>query len=158
MDYYPNTIMEATPFIERRAPSGTDPLGGGVTPYLVQEKASCTIVGGFLSQGVSSGQAMYQVLGNASGTNAAPHDRSTIAVDALSQLAMRRVALIRAKNASANPSVELRERLRILNERMNQQSPRVTEAHIRSIEDATTLGEQVAVRRAARMALLAKQG
>jgi hypothetical protein len=156
MDYYPNTVIEATPFIERRAPSGADPLGGNATPYLVENQAPSTIVGGFLDQGVSSGRASYQIAGQGGGTYATQLTAPEEPMDALTQLAMRRVALIRARNASANPSVELRERLRILNERMNQQSPRVTDAHIRSLEDATNLGEQVAARRAARMALLAK--
>jgi hypothetical protein len=155
MDYYPNTVIEATPFIERRAPTDTAPLGGSVTPYLVEKKAPGTVVG-FLDQGVSSGRASYQAVREGVGTYATQVAAPEQPANAITQLAMRRVALIRARNASANPSLELRERLRILNERMNQQSPRVTEAHIRSIEDATTLGEQVAARRAARMALLAR--
>jgi len=156
MDYYPNTIIEATPFIERRAPSGTDPLSGSVTPFLVEYRLSSNLVGGFLEQGESSGRPSYQAEQSAGNRHVTHSGHHQVPVDALTQLAMRRVALIRARNASPDPSVELQERLRILNERMNRQSPRVTEAHIRSIEDATTLGEQVASRRAARMALLSR--
>jgi hypothetical protein len=158
MDYYPNTVMEATPFIERRAPAGADPLATSATPYLIEERAPSSIVGGFLGQGVSSGRVTYQTVDAGAATHGTPVAPPEVdaPADALTQLAMRRAALIRARNASANPSVELRERLRILNERMNQQSPRVTDAHIRSIEEATALGEDVAARRAARMALLAK--
>lgn len=156
MDHYLNTVVEATPFIERRAHVGTDPFNVRSTPFLVQSAHSPSIVDGFLAQGVSSGHPAYQ--GEPAGveTRVSVPDQTITSENALTQLARRRVALIQARNASSQVSIELKERLRILNERMNQQSPRVTEAHIQAIEEAVALGEQVALRRAARMALLTK--
>lgn len=156
MDYYPNTVIEATPFIERRAPAGTDPFGIRSTPFLIESTHSPSIVDGFLAQGVSSGHLTHQDETLGGGARSFARDHTATPENALTLLAMRRVALIQARNASSQVSIELQERLRILNERMNQQSPRVTEAHIRAIEDAATLGEQIASRRAARMALLSR--
>jgi hypothetical protein len=156
MDYYPNFVTEATPFMERQAPARSDPFGIRSTPFLVEPAHSPSIVDGFLAQGVSSGRPAH--LGEPTGVEAGAfaQDQTATSENVLTQLARRRVALIQARNASSRVSVELTERLRILNERMNQQSPRVTEAHIQSIEEAAALGEQVASRRAARMALLSR--
>ena len=156
MEYYPNTVIEATPFMERRAQAGTDPFGIRSTPFLVKSTHSPSIVDGFMAQGVSTGRPAHVGEPEVVGTRAIARDQTPRPENALTLLARRRLALIQVRNASAQVSIELKERLRILNERMNQQSPRVTEAHIQALEDAAALGEQVALRRAARMALLSR--
>ena len=69
-------------------------------------------------------------------------------------VAQRRIALLGIENAVSNPSAEIMERLRRLNERMKKEMPLVLNEQLSALEDSMRLLEEVRASRQARFARL----
>lgn len=156
MDYYPSVANEPTPcIIERRPVSGASPLLRYATQFMaLDNEGAVPAVGGDLPSASGALAGLESV--RASSTTALhdpilePRRTEVLSVGSDSEVAVlsrRRIALMAARNATLNVSVEILARLDILNERMRRQSPRVTEGHIATLEAATELAEQVEERR-----------
>ena len=79
--------------------------------------------------------------------------RDTDGIEAeAARLVQRRATLIAVRNATTDTSIELLARLDMLNARMRDQSPRVTDQHITSLESSAALVDRVAERRRLRAA------